>query len=125
MVTYDLAVARFAKQIQATAKPPFDNVFVMLRSFHTEMFYISPLGQIIGGSGGPSVLMEVEAAETRSLYLIFMQDEEFSDERKDMLRKWVSGDDDVIPESLDMIALKLVCTVKICLEHMVKLLSFG
>ena len=37
----------------------------------------------------------------------FMQDEEFNDECKDMLRKLVSNDDnDVIPESLDMIALK-------------------
>ena len=36
----------------------------------------------------------------------FMQDEEFSDELKDELRKWVSDDNDVIPESLDMIALK-------------------
>ena len=35
----------------------------------------------------------------------FMQDEEFSDELKDELRKWVS-DDNVIPESLDMIALE-------------------
>ena len=36
----------------------------------------------------------------------FMQDEEFSDKLKDELRKWVSDDNDVIPESLDMIALK-------------------
>ena len=38
-------------------------------------------------------------------FQIFMHDEEFSDERKDELRKWVS-DDNVIPDSLDMIALK-------------------
>ena len=36
----------------------------------------------------------------------FMQDDEFSDEFKDELRKWVSDDNDVLPESLDMIALK-------------------
>ena len=33
LVTYDLAVAKIAKQIQATEKPLFDNVFIMLRSF--------------------------------------------------------------------------------------------
>ena len=55
----------------------------------------------------------------------FMQDLEFSDELKDMLRKWVSNDD-IIPESLDMIALNygMYCEVK-CLVHVVKLLSFG
>ena len=44
----------------------------------------------------------------------FMQDEEFSDELKDELRKWVS--DDVIPESLDMIALKygMYCEDTMC-----------
>ena len=50
----------------------------------------------------------------------FMQDEEFSDELKDELRKWVSDDNDVIPESLYTIALKIQC-----LAHVVKLLSFG
>ena len=39
-------------------------------------------------------------------FQIFMQDKEFSDELKDELRKWVSNDNDVIPEALDMIALK-------------------
>ena len=38
-------------------------------------------------------------------FQIFMQDKKFSDELKDELRKWVS-DDDVIPEALDVIALK-------------------
>ena len=38
-------------------------------------------------------------------FQVFMQDEEFSDELKDELRKCVS-DDDVIPEFHDMIALK-------------------
>ena len=36
----------------------------------------------------------------------FMQNEEFSDELKHELRKWVSDDNDVIPESFDMMALK-------------------
>ena len=57
-----------------------------------------------------------------------MKDEEFSDEFKDELRKWVS--DNVIPESLDMIALKYGVYCKdtmsgACLVHVVKLLSFA
>ena len=132
LVTYDLAVAKIAKQIQATEKPLFDNVFIMFGSFHIEMSYFSSLGRIIEGSGGPYVLTEMEAVAPGSLnkflkskmynrcrrvhilfstalhalhFETFMQDEEFSDKLKDELRIWVS-DDDVIPESLDMIALK-------------------
>ena len=131
LVTYDLAVAKIAKQIQATEKPLFDSVFIMFGSFHIEMSYFSSLARIIKGSGGPYVLTEMEAVAPGSLnkflkgkmynrcrrvnilfstalhalhFQTFMQDEEFSDELKDELRKWVS-DDDVIPESLDMIAL--------------------
>ena len=37
LVTYDLAVAKITKQIQATEKPLFDNVFIMFGSFHIEM----------------------------------------------------------------------------------------
>ena len=55
-----------------------------------------------------------------------MQDEEFSGELKDELRKWVSDDNNVILQSLDMIALKYEDTAKIqCLAHVVKLLRFG
>ena len=43
LVTYDLAVAKIAKQIQATEKPLFDNVF-MFESFHKEMSYFGSLG---------------------------------------------------------------------------------
>ena len=51
LVTYDLAVAKIAKQIQATEKPLFDNVFTMFGSFHIEMADFSSLGRIIEGSG--------------------------------------------------------------------------
>ena len=114
MVTYDLAVAKIAKQIQATEKPLFNNVFIMFGSFHTEMSYFSSLGRIVELSGGPYVLTKVEAVAPGSLnkfpkgkmynrctrahilfstalyalhFQIFMQDEEFSDERKDQLMK--------------------------------------
>ena len=67
LVTYDLAVAKIAKQVRATEKPLFDNVFIMFGSFHTEVSYISSLGRIIKGSGGPYVLTEVEAVAPGSL----------------------------------------------------------
>ena len=67
LVTYDLAVAKIAKQIQATEKPLFDNVFIMFGSFHIEMSYFSSLGRIIEGSGGPYVLTEMEAVAPGSL----------------------------------------------------------
>ena len=134
LVTYDLAVAKIAKQIQATEKPQFDNIFIMFGSFHTEMSYFSSLRRIIEGSGGPYVLTEVEVVAPGSLnkflkgkmynrcrrvhilfstalhslhFQCFMQDEEFSDEMKNLLKQWVSSDDsDVIPPALDMVALK-------------------
>ena len=67
MVTYDLAVAKIVKQIAATEKPVFDNVFIMFGSFHTKMSYFNSHGQIIVGSGGPYVLTEVEAVAPGSL----------------------------------------------------------
>ena len=105
----------------------------MFELFHMEMSHFSSLGRIIEGSGGPYVLMEMEAVAPGSLnkfikdkmynhcrrvhillsialhalhFQTFMQDNEFSDELKDELRKSVSDDNDVIPESLDMITLK-------------------
>ena len=133
LVTYDLTVAKIAKQIQATEKPLFDIVFIMFGSFHIEMSYFSSLRRIIESSRGPYVLTEMEAVAPGCLnkflkgkrynlcrrvhilfstalhalhFQTFIQDEEFSDKLKDELRKWVSDDNDVIPESLDMIALK-------------------
>ena len=61
LVTYDLTVAKIAKQIQATEKPLFDIVFMMFGSFHIEMSYFSSLHRIIEGSRGPYVLTEMEA----------------------------------------------------------------
>ena len=133
MVTYNLTVAKVAKQIQATEKPLFDNVLIMFGSFHTVMSNFSPLSQIIEVSGGPYMLMKVDPVAPGSInkflkgkmyiccrrvhilfsstlhvlhFQTFMQGEEFSDELKDELRKWVSDDNDVLPDSLDMIVLK-------------------
>ena len=47
LVTYDLAVAKIAKQIQATEKPLFDNVFIMFGSFHIEMSFSALSAQLL------------------------------------------------------------------------------
>ena len=36
IVSYDLLIAKVAKQIQATESPKFDNVFIQFGQFHTE-----------------------------------------------------------------------------------------
>ena len=59
-VTYDLAIAKLAMQIQCEEQPAFDNVFVALGSFHIELALFSAFGKIIAESGGPHVLTECE-----------------------------------------------------------------
>ena len=41
-VTYDLAIAKLAMQIQAEEKPIFDKIFISLGSFHLEMAFFLP-----------------------------------------------------------------------------------
>ena len=59
-VTYDLAIAKIAMQIQEEENPQFDRIFVALGSFHVEMALLSAFGKIIAESGGPHVLNECE-----------------------------------------------------------------
>ena len=46
-VTYDLAIAKLAMQIQAAESPRYDNVFVLMGAFHTEMTFFNALGKFI------------------------------------------------------------------------------
>ena len=66
-VTYDLAIAKMALEIQAEETPQFDNVFVALGAFHVEMSYFGVLGKFIADSGGPYVLNESHLIEQGSL----------------------------------------------------------
>ena len=134
VVTYDLAVAKLAKQIQDAESPEFDKVFIMFGSFHTEMAFFGALGRIIEGSGGPYVLTEVNIVAAGSLnkylkgkmynrcrrghilfstalhslhFQRFIQDNEFTEETKAVLKQWVSSEDiDVIDPVLETLALK-------------------
>jgi len=66
-VTYDLAIAKVAKQIQCEEQPFFDSIFVMFGGFHVEQNVYSSIGRIIEGSGGPYILSESSAIATGSL----------------------------------------------------------
>ncbi|GFY66448.1 hypothetical protein TNIN_419541 [Trichonephila inaurata madagascariensis] len=46
-VTYDLAIAKVALQIQATKTPDFDNLFIHLGAFHIMMAYFKAVGKVI------------------------------------------------------------------------------
>lgn len=57
-VTYDLAIAKVALQIQATEKPKFDNLFIHLGPFHIMMAYFKAVGKIISDCGLTNVMVE-------------------------------------------------------------------
>jgi len=58
IVTYDLAIAKIASQIQYSESPRFDNIFVCFRAFHISMAYFAVLGYVIENSGGDSILVD-------------------------------------------------------------------
>ena len=66
-VTYDLAIAKLAMQIQSEETPRFDYVFVALGSFHIELAFFSALGKLIADSGGPHILNETGVLANGSL----------------------------------------------------------
>lgn len=57
-VTYDLAIAKVALQIQATEKPTFDNLFIHLGPFHIMMAYFKAIGKVISDCGLTNVMVE-------------------------------------------------------------------
>ena len=67
LVTYDLAIAKPALQIQIDKAPNFDNVFICFGAFHIQMAYFGALGHILEESGGPQVLADTEVLAIGSL----------------------------------------------------------
>ncbi len=59
VVTYDLAVAKLAMQIQSEDSPKYDNVFVCLGAFHICMAYFAAIGYVLEESGGPQALWKL------------------------------------------------------------------
>ncbi|KAH9635594.1 hypothetical protein HF086_012263 [Spodoptera exigua] len=60
IVTYDLAIAKMAMQIQEQEKPLYNNIFVNLGAFHIEMAFFKAIGKYIDCSGLVEVLVQAE-----------------------------------------------------------------
>ena len=60
IVTYDLAVAKTARQIQIQNSPKFDDCFIQLGQFHTILSLFSSKGKILEGSGVSYLLPEAK-----------------------------------------------------------------
>jgi len=67
IVTYDLAVAKIAMQVQLDDVPLYDNVFVCFGAFHILLAFFASLGYLLDGSGGPDILTETEVLAAGSL----------------------------------------------------------
>lgn len=57
-ITYNLAIAKVAMQIQSIEKPSFDNVFIHLGSFHIMQAYLKAIGKFIADCGLMNVAVE-------------------------------------------------------------------
>lgn len=57
-VTYDLAIAQKAFEIQSIERPRFDSLFIQMGSFHIELSFFKALGKFIAESGAPYILTE-------------------------------------------------------------------
>ena len=66
-MTYDLAIAMLAMQIQAEEKSTFGKIFISLGSFPLEMALFSALGKIIEESGSPHILDECKVLAKGSI----------------------------------------------------------
>ncbi|CAF4952709.1 unnamed protein product [Pieris macdunnoughi] len=66
-VTYDLAIAKIALQIQSMEKPRFDNLFIHFGSFHIMMAYFKAVGKFIDGCGITNVMLNSEILASGSI----------------------------------------------------------
>ena len=66
-VTYDLAIAKVAMQIQTEEAPKYDNVYVAMGAFHIELALFHAIGKFIEESGGPYILNESNVLAKGSL----------------------------------------------------------
>lgn len=60
IVTYDLAFAKMAMQIQNKEKPKFVHIFINLGAFHMQMAFFNAVGKFIHSSGLIDVLVSAE-----------------------------------------------------------------
>ena len=66
-VTYDLAIAKIALQLQFEERPKYDRLFVALGSFHVEFALLGVCGKYIDCSGSPNILNKENIVEKGSI----------------------------------------------------------
>lgn len=66
-VTYDLAIAKIALQLQCTEKPRFDNLFIHVGTFHVMMAYFKAIGKFIDNSGIQNIMINSDLLASGSL----------------------------------------------------------
>ena len=60
VITYDLAIAKMAMQLQSMHKGDFDRIFIHLGPFHIEMSYLKAVGSFIENCGFTNVMVECD-----------------------------------------------------------------
>lgn len=65
IVAYDLSIAKLAMQIRHTQKPEFDDIFINLAAFHTQMAFFQAIGKYIDSSGLIEILIEGRSTSRR------------------------------------------------------------
>ncbi|XP_076672225.1 uncharacterized protein LOC143371161 [Andrena cerasifolii] len=66
-ITYDLAIAKTALQIQSTEKPRFDNLFIHIGAFHIMMAYFKAIGKFIDNCGLSNIMVDTEMLASGSV----------------------------------------------------------
>ena len=66
-VTYDLAIAKMAMEIQKEETPTYDDIFIGLGAFHIELSFFKVLGKYIADSGAPHIIATNHLIEEGSL----------------------------------------------------------
>ncbi|GFY36060.1 uncharacterized protein TNCV_4844321 [Trichonephila clavipes] len=66
-VTYDLAIAKIALQIQATENNTFQKLFIHLGAFHIMMSYFKAIGKVINDCGLTTIMVESEMLASGSV----------------------------------------------------------
>lgn len=66
-VTYDLAIAEIAMQIQATESPQFNDLFIHLGSFHIMMAYFKAIEKFIDNCGLSNIIIDAELLTSGSM----------------------------------------------------------
>lgn len=66
-VTYDLAIAKIAFQLQYVERPRFDKIFIHLGTFHVYLAYLKAVGKFIDDCGVTNILVNSNAIASGSV----------------------------------------------------------